>query len=72
MLFCSPVDPVLVSLRYGVQDVGASAIWSHAWRERVKTALTGAHTVDARQPLEQVVSEILEYCAGAGYPISVE
>jgi hypothetical protein len=52
--------------------VGASAIWSHRWRERVDTVLSDAQTVDARQPLEQVVSEVLEYCAAAGYPISVE
>jgi shikimate kinase len=52
--------------------VGASAIWCHGWRELVETALAGAHAVDARQPLEQVVGEVLEYCAGAGFPVSVE
>jgi hypothetical protein len=52
--------------------VGASATWSHAWRERVEIALTDAHTIDARQPLEQVVGEVIECCVGAGYPISGE
>jgi len=52
--------------------VGDSARWSHAWRERVETGLAGARSIDARQPLDQVVAEVLECCDGAGCPISVE
>lgn len=52
--------------------VGDTALWSHRWRHRVETELKrrGAHSVDACQPLEQVVREVLEYCAAVGCPIS--
>jgi hypothetical protein len=54
--------------------VGATATWSHWWRTKVEPELVArnAQTVDACQPLAQVVTEVLEHCAAAHYPISAE
>ncbi len=54
--------------------VGATATWSHWWRTEVETELTKRHarTVDARQPLHEVVDEVLQQCAATGYPIASE
>jgi hypothetical protein len=54
--------------------VGDTGIWSRHWRDRVESELQqrGAQSIDARQPLDQVVREVLTQCAAAGYPISTE
>lgn len=52
--------------------VGETVAWSRWWRKYVETELTArnAHTVDAHQPLEQVVEATLAHCAAHGYTIS--
>ena len=51
---------------------GDTATWSHWWRTKVEHELTtrNAIPIDARQPLPQVVAEVLNHCAAAHHPIS--
>jgi hypothetical protein len=55
-------------------QVGDTATWSRWWRTKVEDELAkrDALTVDARQPLPQVIRAVLDHCAAGGHPISGE
>lgn len=50
---------------------GDTVAWSRYWRHRVEIELTnrGAHLIDARQPVDRVVENLIEVCSDSGYPI---
>lgn len=54
--------------------VGDTATWSRWWRAKVEAELAErkALTVDAGQPLPQVVRAVLNHCTNAGHPISAD
>ncbi|MBM7783774.1 hypothetical protein [Tenggerimyces flavus] len=51
---------------------GDTVAWSRRWRRTVEAELLGrgVRAIDAREPVDRVVGDILAACAAAGYPLS--